>query len=160
MARVIMPLCAERHYMGSTSNGRFSTDRSLRPDYDRRPSAQTRARWAANHDANLTRYLRDQHVVGLVLACQDARDNLSAGQARLAELDAALNEARTSGDAVREAKLAEAQAWLRDHLDDTLQTRRRASQQLRLIGISPKQEALIRAEIAARSEARTARLSA
>ena len=95
-----------------------------------------------------------------MLACQDARDNLSAGQARLAELDAALNEARTSGDAVREAKLAEAQAWLRDHLDDTLQTRRRASQQLRLIGISPKQEALIRAEIAARSEARTARLSA
>lgn len=181
MARVIMPLCAERHYMGSTSNGRFSTDRSVRPDYDRRPDAQTRARWDAAHDAQLTRYLREQNVVGLVLACQDARDDLAAAQARLADVEAALEAARaaepgsisetarTTGNAgtsvsddtpkqtasprdARIAQLTEARAWLQHRLDEALQNRRSASQRLRLIGISPKQEALIRAEIQRRSE--------
>ena len=198
MARVIMPLCAERHYMGSTSNGRFSTDRSVRPDYDRRPDAQTRERWAAAHDAQLTRYLRDQNVVGLVLACQDARDDLAAATARLAEVQAALEAAlaaespagelgsaadhKASPDAAPQiadvrkteeastakrqpgtgtpraalvARLTEAQAWLQARADEALANRRSASQRLRLIGISPKQEALIRAEAQRRAAERT-----
>ena len=158
--------------MGSTSNGRFSTDRSVRPDYDRRPDAQTRQRWSAAHDAQLTRYLRNQNVVGLVLSCQDARDDLAAATARLAEVQAALETARVeiSADkssavpsaareaslASRIARLAEAQTWLQARADEALADRRSASQRLRLIGISPKQEALIRAEIRRRAISREA----
>lgn len=146
MARTIAALCAERHYMGASSNGRFSTDRSVRPDYDRRPSTQTLARWNLNREANQARYLRDQNVVGLVLAAQDARDDLAAGTARLAELASALEAARTHGDVDQQARLEDALSWLQTHLDEALENRRSASQRLRLIGISPKQEALIRAE--------------
>lgn len=152
MARTIAALCAERHYMGASSNGRFSTDRSVRPDYDRRPNAQTLARWDLNRAANQTRYLRDQNVVGLVLAAQDARDDIAAGTARLGELASALESARIRGDIDQQARLEEALAWLQAHLDEALENRRSASQRLRLIGISPKQEALIRAEIARRAE--------
>ena len=37
MPKDITSLCSERHYMGSSSSGRYATDRSVRPCYERLP---------------------------------------------------------------------------------------------------------------------------
>lgn len=139
--------------MGSASSGRFSTDRSVRPDYDRRPSEQTRARWAACRDAQLVRYLRSQNVVGLVVAGARARKALEDGGVRHDELQAAIGVAHAMEDAVREARLQGELASLRERMAAELRARRQVSQQLRLIGISPKQEALLRKSIPCRLSA-------
>lgn len=146
MALNMTALCSERHYMGSASNGRFTTDRDVRPDYDRRPSASQLRHRAACRPAWHARYLREQNVVALAVDCRAAKDELAAGEARMAELAAAIGVARASDDEVRLARLESAREWLATQLDATLEHRRWLSHQLRVLGISPKEETLIAEE--------------
>lgn len=131
-------LSAERHYMGSASSGRYRTDPNRRPDYNRLPDAETLERRAAAQPAWKTRYLREQHVAALVLDCQDAREIVD-------EAVCALQEA-TPG------QVPLAQAYLKAATD----RRRELSRNLRLLGISPLEQAAILRE----AQARLSRLEA
>lgn len=167
MAHDVAPLSAERHYMGSAASGRYSTDRSVVPTYDRLPSyAQLRQR-ALARCAQHTRYLRQQDVVGHVLDHGEARAFLEWAAPRLADLEAALAAASAAektprpcgapaqgpaplGPGVatvpagaRPEELERAVASLRARMDDALAMKREASRQLRLIGISPQAQAHI-----------------
>ena len=86
MAHEIAHLCAERHYVGSASSGRFATDRGVRPAYDRIPGAYANARSGIEKTAWYARYLRDQDVVGWVLDHADAKAFLDKGEKVMAEL--------------------------------------------------------------------------
>ena len=144
MAHEIAHLCAERHYVGSASSGRFATDRGIRPSYDRIPGAYAHARAGLAKTAWYAKYLRDQDVVGWVLDHADAKLFIERGEALLEQLrseqalacdPASWNTAQTHIDQL-EARLAEA-----------LCMRKEASRQLRLLGVSPKEQAQILAEI-------------
>lgn len=154
MARNIHTLCSERHYMGSAASGRFATERpNTPPRYDRRPDAKQRFQNLVCRKAYQARYLREQNAVQLCLTCHEAKEQIRAGQLRQELLEAALAQAGAVGDAQRVSQLEEARTQLAEFLDDTLQRRRRASQQLRALGVSPRQEAAIVAEARKRAEA-------
>lgn len=137
--------------MGSSSAGKFTTEQPSMPPYDRRPTAQERRRMLACSPAYHARYLREQNVAALAVTCQAAKRQLEAGTARMERLEAALAKAREEGDAKLASELERTQALLAEHLDDTLQRRRRASQQLRIFGIDPRQEAAIAEEFLRRA---------
>ena len=82
MAHEIAHLCAERHYVGSASSGRFATDHGVRPAYDRIPGAYANARSGIEKTAWYARYLRDQDAVGWVLDHADAKAFLDKGESR------------------------------------------------------------------------------
>lgn len=154
MARNIHTLCSERHYMGSAASGRFATERpSTPPRHDRRPDAEQRLQNLVCRKAYQARYLREQNAVQLCLTCHEAKEQIRAGQLRQELLESALAQAGAVGDARRVSQLEEARTQLAEFLDDTLQRRRRASQQLRALGVSPRQEAAIVAEARKRAEA-------
>lgn len=140
--------------MGSAASGRFATERpNTPPRYDHRPNAEQRIQTLVCRKAYQTRYLREQSALQLCLTCHEAKEQLRAGQLRQGLLDEALAQAKASGDSERASKLEEARTQLAEFLDDTLQRRRRTSQQLRTLGISPQQEAAIVAEAQRRAEA-------
>lgn len=144
MAHEIAHLCAERHYVGSASSGRFATDRGVRPAYDRIPGAYANARSGIEKTAWYARYLRDQDAVGWVLDHADAKAFLDKGEKVMAEL------------ARRRATAATPEVWhaaqkaidlLEPRLAEALALRKEASRQLRLLGVSPKEQAQILREI-------------
>ncbi len=152
MARNIHTLCSERHYMGSAASGRFATERpNTPPRHDHRPNAEQRLQNLVCRKAYHTRYLREQNAAQLCLTCHEAKELLRAGQRRQELLEGALAQAQAEGDTQRASQLEEARAQLAEFLDDTLQRRRRASQQLRALGISPQQEAAVVAEASRRA---------
>ena len=151
MAKDIRTLTSERHYMGTSSAGKFATEGTELPRYDRRPTAAERRRMLACSPAYHARYLREQNVAALAVTCQAAKRQLEAGAARMERLVAALAKAREEGDAKLVDELEQTRALLEEHLDDTLQRRRRASQQLRVFGIDPQQEAAIADEFLRRA---------
>ena len=140
--------------MGSAASGRFATERpNTPPRYDRRPDAEQRLQNLVCRKAYQARYLREQNAVQLCLTCHEAKEQIRAGQLRQELLESALAQAGAVGDARRVSQLEEARTQLAEFLDDTLQRRRRASQQLRALGVSPRQEAAIVAEARKRAEA-------
>lgn len=153
-----MALCAERHYMGSAASGRYATDRSVGPSYERPPAPEMLAHGAACSRARLTRYVRGQDVLWWVAECQDAKDELAWGAEKAAALEALLEE-RADGRADRTdpedptdpRRVADALERLRTRMDAALARRREASRQLRLIGVSPKAQARIVAELRRRA---------
>jgi hypothetical protein len=153
MARHVTSLCSERHYMGSSSSGRFSTDRDRRPDYEALPDYPTLMRRKQARAALRTRYLREQDVLGHTLDHYEAKRFLAWGEARATLLDSAREAAVQAGEA-RKAALAQAAATqLRAQLDEARDLQREASRQLRLIGVSPKAQACILNEALRRLEA-------
>lgn len=169
MAKDLATLCSERHYMGSSSSGRYATDRSLRPSYERLPDPAVRMRGVKARAAHHTRYLREQNVVGWVLACEQAKAELARYekvmdglQALLAALPApdpapadvtcaVAGEVAAAG--TDRAAVERAVAQVQARLDRALARRKDASRQLRLIGISPKAQARIFAEVRQRRAA-------
>ena len=153
MAKNIHTLCSERHYMGSAASGRFATERpNTPPRYDHRPDAEQRLQNLVCRKAYQTRYLREQNVARLCVTCHEAKEKLREGQRWQELLAEAIGQARAVGNAEYTCKLEATQAELTEFLDDTLQRRRRASQQLRALGISPRQEAAIVREAYRRAE--------
>ena len=175
-----MALCAERHYMGSSSSGRYATDRGIAPSYDRLPDPELLARGTTCARARLTRYVREQDVLWWVAECQDAKDDLARDQELLARIERAASGLAT-GELARghaqngagptvgavgavdgektdgaardqlEQRLTAAADALRAHMDQALRRRQEASRQLRLIGISPKAQARIVDELRRRA---------
>lgn len=145
-------LCTERHYMGSSSSGRYSTDRSEPPRYWHPPYPETVAQAKAARTAWMTRFLRKADVVWWVTdhaqACED-----------IAECDAAIETlaARIDSPAPDEAEspqmLATYMGLVACKREMLLDRKREASRQLRLIGISPKEQALILRELRRREAA-------
>ncbi len=144
MAHEIAHLCAERHYVGSASSGRFATDRGVRPTYDRIPGAYVNARSGMTRTAWYARYLRDQDVVGWVLDHADAKAFLAQGETVMAEL-VRRRDAATDPETWNAAQ--KAIDLLEPRLAEALNLRREASRQLRLLGVSPKEQALLLREI-------------
>lgn len=144
MAHEIAHLCAERHYVGSASSGRFATDRGVRPTYDRIPGAYANARSGIEKTAWYARYLRDQDVVGWVLDHADAKAFLDQGEKIMAEL-ARRREAAATPEAWNAAQ--KAIDLLEPRLAEALALRKEASRQLRLLGVSPKEQAQLLREI-------------
>lgn len=143
MAHEIAHLCSERHYVGSSSSGRFATNRNARPAYDCIPGAYAFARSGATKTAWYARYLREQGAIGWVLDHADATSFLERGQQALDSLtkrrdaasDTESHDAAQKSIDLLEARMAEATA-----------VRKEASRQLRLLGVSPKEQAQILAE--------------
>lgn len=149
MPKDITSLCSERHYMGSSSSGRYATDRSVRPCYERLPDPAALAQGRACRAAHHARYLRGQNVVGWVLACERAKLELEHATGLLADLRErieALAESAGTEDGPSKGELERAEELLQGHVDRTLARRREASRQLRLIGVSPREQARIYAE--------------
>lgn len=144
MAHEIAHLCAERHYVGSASSGRFATDRGVRPTYDRIPGAYVNARSGSARTAWYARYLRGQDVVGWVLDHADAKAFLAQGEKVMAELVRRRDAATTpeGWDAAQKAI-----DLLEPKLAEALALRREASRQMRLLGVSPKEQAQLLREI-------------
>lgn len=156
MAHGIAALSSERHYMGSFTSGAYATNRDLRPDYDTRPSEETRARWQANELANRTRYLREQDVLGLVIDCHEAKEELALIDAKLSGLqETAGQKDALQGDEA--ASVREAITLLEARHVEALAVRRALSSQLRSLGISPKEEAEIWRELTRREAEEAAR---
>ena len=145
MAHGIAALSSERHYMGSFTSGAYATNRDLRPDYDTRPSEETRARWQANELANRTRYLREQDVLGLVIDCHEAKEELALIDAKLS----GLQETAGQKDALQGNEAASVR--------EAIAVRQALSSQLRSLGISPKEEAEIWRELTRREAEEAAR---
>lgn len=150
MAHEIAHLCSERHYVGSASSGRFSTDRDIRPSYDRIPGAYAHARAGLVKTAWYAKYLRDHDVVGWVLDHADAKLFLERGEVALQQLRA---EQALASDAASWNDLQKQIDELEQRLAETLALRKEASRQLRLLGISPKEQARLLAEIERRLSA-------
>lgn len=161
MARTVTPLCPERHYLGSSASGRFSTDRSVRPCYVHLPTPEELARFAGMRTANRTRYLREQDALGWVLACEAARRTAERLQA---QLDALPSDAGASANAACEAAVPSEPglagdpktrelARLQARLEQAVARRKEASRQLRLMGVSPKAQARIFEEVRRRVRA-------
>lgn len=134
----ITNLSSERHYMGSAASGRYSTDRDRRPDYNRLPDAATVARRAASRPAWLTRYLRGQNVVTLVLECQRAK-----AVERMAATELAAARKRNEGGGRTGKAAARSLTAARQTYERARDSRRSLSRQLRLLGISPLAESQI-----------------
>ena len=149
MAHEIAHLCAERHFVGSASSGRFSTDRGVRPSYDRIPGAYAQARSGTEKTAWYARYLRDQGVLGWVLDHADAKAFLERGEAVRAEL---VRRREAAGTAEAWDLAQQALDQLEVQLAEALAVRREASRQLRLLGVSPKEQAQILAELGRRAQ--------
>lgn len=168
MPKDITSLCSERHYMGSSSSGRYATDRSVRPCYERLPDPAALAQGRAARAAHHARYLREQDVVGWVLACERAKSELERATGLLDDLrrrivaragDDIPAGARAGAEAPggasgdpSKAELEQAAELLQGHIDRTLARRREASRQLRLIGVSPQAQARVYAEVRRRSD--------
>ncbi len=158
MPKDITSLCSERHYMGSSSSGRYATDRSVRPCYERLPDPAALAQGRAARAAHHARYLREQDVVGWVLACERAKSELERATELLDDLrrriDAHAGAEAPDGasDSPSKAELEQAAELLQGHIDRTLARRRDASRQLRLIGVSPQAQARVYAEVRRRSD--------
>ena len=149
MAHGIAALSSERHYMGSFTSGAYATNRDQRPDYDTRPSEETRARWQANELANRTRYLREQDVLGLVIDCHEAKEELALIDSKLSSLQEAVKQSEAlQGSA--ETPVREAITLLEARHAEALAARQALSSQLRSLGISPKEEAEIWRELTRR----------
>lgn len=153
MPKDITSLCSERHYMGSSSSGRYATDRSVRPCYERLPDPAALAQGRAARAAHHARYLREQDVVGWVLACERAKSELERATGLLDDLRRRIDAhagaeapGGASGDPSK-AELEQAAELLQGHIDRTLARRREASRQLRLIGVSPQAQARVYAEV-------------
>ena len=158
MPKDITSLCSERHYMGSSSSGRYATDRSVRPCYERLPDPAALAQGRAARAAHHARYLREQDVVGWVLACERAKSELERATGLLDDLRRRIDahagaEAPdgASGNPTK-AELEQAAKLLQGHIDRTLARRREASRQLRLIGVSPQAQARVYAEVRRQSD--------
>lgn len=155
MAHGIAALSSERHYMGSFTSGSYATDRNVRPDYDMRPTFATRMRWAANEKANQTRYLRKFDALGCVIDCHEAKEELAAVEARLCQAQEGLvaaeariaqaspSDSTSARDIEQAQQLRQSIEALTARREQALDTRRHLSSQLRLMGISPKDEAEI-----------------
>ena len=158
MPKDITSLCSERHYMGSSSSGRYATDRSVRPCYERLPDPAALAQGRAARAAHHARYLREQDVVGWVLACERAKSELERATELLDDLrrriDAHAGAETPDGASGNpsKAELEQAAELLQGHIDRTLARRRDASRQLRLIGVSPQAQARVYAEVRRRSD--------
>lgn len=158
MPKDITSLCSERHYMGSSSSGRYATDRSVRPCYERLPDPAALAQGRAARAAHHARYLREQDVVGWVLACERAKSELERATGLLDDLQRRIDAhagAEAPGGASgnpSKAELEQAAELLQGHIDRTLARRREASRQLRLIGVSPQAQARVYAEVRRRSD--------
>lgn len=158
MPKDITSLCSERHYMGSSSSGRYATDRSVRPCYERLPDPAALAQGRAARAAHHARYLREQDVVGWVLACERAKSELERATGLLDDLRRRIDAhagAEAPGGASgnpSKAELEQAAELLQGHIDRTLARRREASRQLRLIGVSPQAQARVYAEVRRRSD--------
>ena len=158
MPKDITSLCSERHYMGSSSSGRYATDRSVRPCYERLPDPAALAQGRAARAAHHARYLREQDVVGWVLACERAKSELERATGLLDDLRRRIDAhagAEAPGGASgnpTKAELEQAAKLLQGHIDRTLARRREASRQLRLIGVSPQAQARVYAEVRRRSD--------
>lgn len=157
MARDISSLCAERHYMGSSSSGRYATDRNLRPSYERLPLPQDLAHGAACRTANRTRYVRKHDVLWWVAECEDAKSELKRDADLLERLSVALQEdpadiAELAAPAWTHQDLETAAALLEDRRAAALARRKQASRELRLLGVSPKAQARIAAELRRRAQ--------
>lgn len=158
MPKDITSLCSERHYMGSSSSGRYATDRSVRPCYERLPDPAALAQGRAARAAHHARYLREQNVVGWVLACERAKSELERATGLLDDLrrriDAHAGAETPDGASGNpsKAELEQAAELLQGHIDRTLARRREASRQLRLIGVSPQAQARVYAEVRRRSD--------
>ena len=158
MPKDITSLCSERHYMGSSSSGRYATDRSVRPCYERLPDPAALAQGRAARAAHHARYLREQDVVGWVLACERAKSELERATGLLDDLrrriDAHAGAETPDGASGNpsKAELEQAAELLQGHIDRTLARRREASRQLRLIGVSPHAQARVYAEVRRRSD--------
>lgn len=158
MPKDITSLCSERHYMGSSSSGRYATDRSVRPCYERLPDPAALAQGRAARAAHHARYLREQDVVGWVLACERAKSELERATGLLDDLRRRIDAhagAEAPGGASgnpSKAELEQAAELLQGHIDRTLARRRDASRQLRLIGVSPQAQARVYAEVRRRSD--------
>lgn len=149
MAHEIAHLCAERHYVGSASSGRFATDRGVRPTYDRVPGAYVHARMGAVKTAWYAKYLRNQDVLGWVLDHADAKAFLAQAEDVMAEL-VRRRDAAKSPEAWNAAQ--KAIDLLEPQLSEALSIKQEASRQLRLLGVSPKDQARLLHEIRLRSE--------
>lgn len=149
MAHGIAALSSERHYMGSFTSGAYATNRDLRPDYDTRPSEETRARWQANELANRTRYLREQDVLGLVIDCHEAKEELALIDAKLSGLQETAGQ-KDAPQGSEAASVLEAITLLEARHVEALAVRQALSSQLRSLGISPKEEAEIWRELTRR----------
>jgi|GEM_PF-2830408 len=159
MGRDISSLCAERHYMGSSSSGRYATDRNVRPSYDRLPTPQELERALACRIANRTRYVREYDALWWVAECEDAKAELAAGAGLLDRLRVALDEdpadlADETGPAWTHADFEAAAELLEERQAATLLRRKQASRELRLLGVSPKAQARIAAELRLRASKR------
>ena len=158
MPKDITSLCSERHYMGSSSSGRYATDRSVRPCYERLPDPAALAQGRAARAAHHARYLREQDVVGWVLACERAKSELERATELLDDLRRRIDAhagAEAPGGASgnpTKAELEQAAKLLQGHIDRTLARRREASRQLRLIGVSPQAQARVYAEVRRQSD--------
>ena len=148
MAHEIAHLCAERQYVGSASSGRFATDRGVRPTYDRVPGAYVHARMGVVKTAWYAKYLRDQDVLGWVLDHADAKAFLAQGENVMAEL-VRRRDAAKSSEAWNAAQ--KAIDLLEPQLSEALSIKQEASRQLRLLGVSPKDQARLLHEIRLRS---------
>lgn len=150
MAHEIAHLCAERHYVGSASSGRFSTDRGVAPSYDRIPGAYAHARAGIVKTAWYARYLRNQDVVGWVLDHADAKAFIERAQVALEHLHA---QQELAGNAAAWNDIQKRIDLLEQRSAEALCMRKEASRQLRLLGVSPKDQARILAEIEQRLNA-------
>ncbi len=148
MAHEIAHLCAERHYVGSASSGRFATDRGVRPTYDRVPGTYVHARMGVVKTAWYAKYLRDQDVLGWVLDHADAKAFLAQAEDVMAEL-VRRRDAAKSPEAWNAAQ--KAIDLLEPQLSEALSIKQEASRQLRLLGVSPKDQARLLHEIRLRS---------
>lgn len=151
MPSTIAPLCSERHYTASAAHGRYATDRSAGPDYVRVPDEETLGRWAACRFANHARYLREQDVVGLVMDCEDAYREQQALSVRLEHVHEAMVATDLTEEPELYGQLQDAALQLNALAEQALARRRRIAGTLRAVGISPQDQARIRAEIARRS---------
>lgn len=139
-------ISSERHYMGATSNGRYSTRGTRHPDYTHVRTADEARRLRACAPAWKARLYRDARVVGMVIDCADAKREVCA----LAEQLDELRERRRRACGDEAVRLTAAIARVTRAYDDALAYRRESSRQLRLVDVSPRDEAAILREARAR----------
>ena len=136
--------------MGSSSGGRFSTDRSDRRVVWHPPYPEVLKQSRAARTARMTRYLRGQDALWWVADCEQAKSDIAAcdrithALGMRAADPACAEPERNRVDAVL-ARLERARAIL-------VERKREASHQLRLIGISPLEQAQIRDELVRQQE--------
>lgn len=133
--------------MGSSASGRYATDRSDITPFWHPPYPEVVEHLRACRTASRTRFYRNADVVWWVADCEQAKADILDCDRALEQLGFYLENSERPD----RARAAEVRRTLERRREVLVDRRREASRQLRLIGISPQEQALIRDELLARS---------